>query len=148
MDASSNRIPTALWIILGLTAIFYAITYLAVLTNNPEAIHQHGELSHREAALHLLEHGEYPVTHRLPLYPILMALLYAIFGTHTDVPLIVVLAFTSLTTIYLAYLIGKRLFGQTSGLIAAGLLALEMHLLHEHPAVPRHPQQLRLGQRK
>ena len=108
----------------------YGITYFAVLTNNPDAINGHGEESHREAALHILEYGNYPSSHRLPIYPILIAILYKIFGIHNDIPLAFTVGFTSLTTIFLAYLIAEKLFNTRAGIWAAALLALELHLLH------------------
>lgn len=122
--------PKALFYILGIAALVYAITYYAVLTNNPEVIRSHGEQSHREVAMHILETGSYPVSHRLPVYPVLIVGIYSIFGLHNDIPLIMLLAITSLSTIFLAYLIAEKLFNRQAGLWAAGLLALEMNLLH------------------
>lgn len=130
LKATLQKYPEPLYYILGIAALVYAITYAFVLTNNPEAIRGHGEESHREVALHILDTGSYPVSHRLPLYPMLIALFYKIFGLHNDIPLIIFLGITSLTTIFLAYLIAEKLFDYRAGLFAASLLALEMNLLH------------------
>ena len=117
------------FLILGLAVIIYGVTYFMVITNNPAAIRQ-GEDSHRSIAIYLLEHGEYPASHRLPLYPILIAGVYRVFGVNNDLPLIILLGVMSLATIFLVYLIGQRLFGRKAGLLASILLAFEPHLLH------------------
>lgn len=70
--------------------------------------------------------NETPVTFRLPGYPLLLALLgNNVFG------MVVVQSLLSAVTILLIGLVGFRLFGQTAGLLAATLFAVDVNsILH------------------
>ena len=58
-----------------------------------------------------------------PMHALLIALGYELFGTH-DYTALYVDAFSGVVCVLLTYLIGRRLFGAATGLLAAGLLAV------------------------
>ena len=57
------------------------------------------------------------------IYPYLVALLYKVFGFHDILGRLVSIAF-SMGTVGMLYLLGKRYYDQTTGLIAAGVFAV------------------------
>jgi tetratricopeptide (TPR) repeat protein/4-amino-4-deoxy-L-arabinose transferase-like glycosyltransferase len=66
---------------------------------------------------------------RPPGYPYFLASLYTVLGDSYDVPRIVQMLL-GLANIYLAFLLGRRLFGDTVGLVTAGLMATYWGLLY------------------
>jgi 4-amino-4-deoxy-L-arabinose transferase-like glycosyltransferase len=73
--------------------------------------------------------GGQPTINRLPLYPILLYLIYAAAGEHLWA-VQVVQVFLAAVTAWLIFLIGKALFSGTVGLLAAAAFAMHPHLVH------------------
>lgn len=70
------------------------------------------------------------------LYPYLVALLYKIFGFHDFLGRLVSIAF-SMGTVGMLYLLGKRFYDATTGLIAAGVFAiLPMSVFYSRTFMP------------
>jgi len=89
-----------------------------------------GSERYKLLALNLLYHRSFswdlenPVTFRVPLYPLFIALLYSLFGINDKIVMLVQLLLSTVS-IYLVYLIGKRCFNLLTGVIASSLLALD-----------------------
>lgn len=87
------------------------------------------ELEYHRLAVNLLAGQGYvidpgtSITSRPPLYPVFLAAVYAVFGTHYEAMWYVQAVLKSLT-IFPVYCLGKRLFSPSIGLWAAGLYAL------------------------
>ena len=86
-------------------------------------------------ALQLLRHGNFIVpgssmdTFRTPGYPVFIAFIYAITGPWAPAVLLAQII-TGLASVYLVYRIGKLLFSEAAGLIAAILLCVEPDQLY------------------
>jgi 4-amino-4-deoxy-L-arabinose transferase-like glycosyltransferase len=63
--------------------------------------------------------------HRTPVYPLFIAFFYWLFGEQ-PLPIILAQIILSVLTVFITYLIGKKLLSETAGLIAAFLLAVSI----------------------
>jgi 4-amino-4-deoxy-L-arabinose transferase-like glycosyltransferase len=87
------------------------------------------ELEYHRLAVNLLAGQGYviepgtPITSRPPLYPALLALVYALFGPHDEAMWYLQAVLKSLT-VFPVYCLGKRIFTPSVGLWAAGLYAV------------------------
>lgn len=101
---------------------------------NPAAFMQPDSFGYRQLALNLLQHGvfsrneaapfEFEVF-RTPGYPALLALLYFLFGT-AQLPVVLVQALLGGLTGLVVFFIGRRLFSQETGVLAALFASLDM----------------------
>src|SRR5574341_120715 len=83
-------------------------------------------------AMNLLWHGQYslslrppyePSAYRVPWYPVFLASVFSIFGAHLNVALVANLVLLIIISV-LAFLIGRDLYGERVGLLAAFLCAI------------------------
>lgn len=120
------------WILLGLA--------LALRLGWAWQGHREGKIptasdDYETIALSLLERGEYattpgvPTAIREPVYPLLIAALYAPFGRRPGLVLFVH-ALLGTATCLLAWKLGTRLFGEKAGLIALAATALHPQLVY------------------
>ena len=79
-------------------------------------------LHHQHYAL-TTSSGDSLIASRMPGYPLFMAAIYAIAG-ESAVAVLVVQAFIGAAIVWLTYLLGRR-FGENTGLLAAGLAAID-----------------------
>lgn len=92
------------------------------------------ELQYQEIATNLVAGEGFALDGRLtswrpPLYPALLAALYTMSGTTDPMVARIFQALLSLGTALLAYGLGRRLFGESTALVAAGLVAFYPSLL-------------------
>jgi len=71
------------------------------------------------------ERPDVPQTFRTPGLPMLLVLIYSVFGV-SFIPVVVLQIFLSIGTIILTYLTAKKLWGDRIGIIAAGFLCLDI----------------------
>ena len=126
-----RRYRSTLLAILGV-ALFVRLLLFASLTGTLELTAD--ELQYRDIAVSLAEGRGFllegkPTSWRPPLYPAVMALVSRLTGT-TDPHAVRILQLAlSLVTVLLVYLLGRRLFGERVGLIAAGIVAVYPSML-------------------
>lgn len=108
------------------------------LTHPPEPIWPDGNRYNKIAA-HVLSEGEYPAheSRSAPLHPLMLALVYGVFGFHGMTARVVTSIFGA-TTCLVLYGLGKRLFSREAGLVAAMVLAIyPLHVylsgIYEYP---------------
>jgi 4-amino-4-deoxy-L-arabinose transferase-like glycosyltransferase len=94
---------------------------------HPERIYLPDSQTYLTPALKLLSTGLYPAdaAYRTPLYPFLIALVYALGGAH---PLLVILvqAFLGTLVVFLTYRLGVRLLPRPAALVGALLIAIDL----------------------
>jgi len=93
---------------------------------------------YHKLALQLLNHGTFRIpesdldTFRTPGYPFFIYLIYLLFGVKPHL-ILAAQIFINLASVYVIYLIGKKLFNERTGLISAFLLCLEPdHIYYEY----------------
>jgi tetratricopeptide (TPR) repeat protein len=117
----------------GLTAVAFVLRAAQVLLMSDLAVNPHWLHPVMDAAVYdsmargLLE-GTWPPASApffaAPLYPYLLAGLYAVFGTDQQLPVLLVHALVSATGAGFAGLIAARLFGRPTGWLAGALYAI------------------------
>src|SRR5437773_1926650 len=131
-----DRLATGLWSPLSLILLTGCLLRLALwLWFEPLPIHIWDEGEYHQLAVSLAERGEFAyrpgvlTSHRPPLYPSFVALVYKLFGVG-NVPAVRLLqAGLSLATVYLVYDLGRQLYGRRVGLLAGGLYCFYPSLL-------------------
>jgi hypothetical protein len=123
-----------LWIffVLGLILRLALVMYVSPF---PERYIQADAVGYNQLAINVLAgHGfsqvarapYLPDNFRTPGYPLTIAAIYALFGYHPDYVLLLQVLLGTLTILF-AYFIAKQLGNNTTGLIAAALVAISPH---------------------
>jgi hypothetical protein len=71
-----------------------------------------------------------PTAHWSYLYTLYLATVYALFGVHPLIPRLMQAIIAGILHCWLAWRIGRRIFGSTTGLIAAGLSAVYIYFFY------------------
>jgi len=71
---------------------------------------------------------DHPELYQAPLFPLLLALFFTVFGA-TEVVVAAASALCHLAALLMVYLLGRRLFGHTAGALAAVLVAVNLQLV-------------------
>ena len=112
------------WILIGvliISALFHYV-YIWQLRQTPYISHPLVDAeTYHQKALNLLENGWLGdrIFFQAPLYPYLLAILYKLFGQNIET-ILWLQASSSIFSIYLIYLIGKRLFNIGVGIVSSG----------------------------
>lgn len=111
---------------------FCLVVYPA-LSNVPSA---QGHDRYEDIARNLLHGSGYaldpagpPTIKRLPLYPLFLYVIYAVAGEHRWAVQLVQACLAGVTA-WLIFLIGRSVFSETVGLLAAALFSVHPHLVH------------------
>ena len=83
--------------------------------------------------------ANHPTAHWSFLYPLYLAGVYAIAGYHPIIARILQAVIAGVLSVWLVYLLGKRLFSKTVGLIAAGLTAVYAYFIFYDAALMTQP---------
>ncbi len=83
--------------------------------------------------------ANHPTAHWSFLYPLYLAGVYAIAGYHPIIARILQAVIAGVLSVWLVYLLGKRLFSKTVGLIAAGLTAVYAYFIFYDAALMTEP---------
>ena len=144
VNHTENRITKILVVILALSAALRLVASFALgnqVTSLPGTFDQ---ISYHNLALRLLGgHGftfgeswwpltaaNAPTAHWSFLYTFYLTVVYAIFGPHAVIARFIQAVVVGLLQPYLAFLIGKRIFNPTVGLLAAGLTAVYIYFIY------------------
>lgn len=96
---------------------------------------RHDETDYNTLAVNLVEHHEFALTRgvptslRPPLYPVLVAGIYELFGTENWRAVRIVQALMSLITVCIAFRLGSNAYSREVGLLAAGVMCFYPSLL-------------------
>jgi 4-amino-4-deoxy-L-arabinose transferase-like glycosyltransferase len=130
-DSHFRRVPTTLLVILTV-GLFVRIAILMLYGNQPM---RHDETDYNTLAVNLVEHGEFaltpgvPTSLRPPLYPVLVAGFYELFGTENWFAVRIAQALLSLITVCVVFRLGSNVYSQKVGLLAAGVMCFYPSLL-------------------
>jgi 4-amino-4-deoxy-L-arabinose transferase-like glycosyltransferase len=130
-DSAFTRVPTTLLVIL-VVALFIRIAILMLYGNQPM---RHDETDYNTLAVNLVEHHEFaltpgvPTSLRPPLYPLLVAGIYDLFGSENWRAVRIAQALLSLVTVYVVFRLGSNAYSRQVGLIAAGIMCFYPSLL-------------------
>lgn len=80
-----------------------------------------------------------PTAHWSFLYPLYLAAVYGVVGFHPLVARIIQAVIAGLLSTLLVYHLGKKLFGETVGLVAGGLVAVYAYLIYHDAALMTEP---------
>lgn len=117
---------TLLIIICLALALLLRVALLASTQGDLERAYEPDTVTYIEPALRLLRgEGFIDDGHRTPIYPFFIALIYKFFG-EKDLPVIVAQIILSVSTVYLTFQIGRKLFSESTGLLAAFFLAISI----------------------
>lgn len=117
-------------ILLGVALLARGLLF-AVLVRNPGRMERPDSITYLEPALQLLEnHGQYPAESawRTPIYPLFIALVYALLGKD---PLLILLAqmVVDSGSILLVYSLGLQLFEHKTAFLAALLAGISVEMI-------------------
>lgn len=135
------------WLLIGIlfVSLFLRVAMALYLGNEVKILPgTTDQLSYHHLALRLIDgHGftfgepwwpltgaNEPTAHWSYLYTFYVTVMYRVFGPNPLVARIVQVVVVSLLQPYLAYLIGRRLFGEWVGLAAAGLTAVYVYFIY------------------
>lgn len=138
-EAVAGRWPQrVIWLILIAALVMRLWLWSVVAETDPSRFLRPDSASYLDAAAALAEIGRFAVSpdrpatpqhFRTPGYPLYLAALYRLAGGN-DVSLIALSQIAlSLLTIFLVFWLGRRLWNDTIGALAAGLLALDLPTL-------------------
>lgn len=98
-----------------------------VAVSHPERTFQPDSQSYLDPALKLLSNGVYPAdsAYRTPLYPFLIALVYAL-GGQNSLLVILVQVFLGTLVVFLTYGVGVRILPRPAALIGALLISIDL----------------------
>ena len=125
---AENRKVILITILIVALAIRLAAVFLAPVPVEKDA------WEYDQIAMHILKNGSFaiyegvPTSHRAPLYPVFLSAVYLFFG-HSHQAARVAQAFLSTGVCVLVYLVAKRIYGATVGLLSALLVAFHQSLL-------------------
>jgi len=149
MSAPDHRRRTTLALILAISVALRVATALYLGTNLAGDPGTADQVSYHTLALRLLEgHGftfgepwwpmtraGAPTAHWSYLYAGSLLLIYRLFGPSPMGPRLIQAVLTGILLPWLTYALGRRLFGSTAGLAAAGLAALYAYFVYYAPAL-------------
>jgi 4-amino-4-deoxy-L-arabinose transferase-like glycosyltransferase len=130
-DSALTSVPTTLLVIL-VVGLFVRIVILMLYGNQPM---RHDERDYNAIAVNLVEHHEFAITPgvptslRPPLYPVLVAGVYELFGTENWHAVRIVQALMSLITVCIVFRLGSNAYFREVGLLAAGIMCFYPSLL-------------------
>jgi len=129
LSAKSSQNKRDFWLLTGIILIGLALrgVMFAVAVAHPERTLSPDSQSYLDPALKLISHGAYPAdsAYRTPLYPMLIALVYALGGQN---PLLIILAQVLLGTlvVLLTYHLGVRILPKPAALIGTLLISIDL----------------------
>ncbi|HTR82764.1 MAG TPA: glycosyltransferase family 39 protein [Bacteroidota bacterium] len=112
--------------LLGILAVALALRCAAIAVYHSPLVSDDKDYV---AIAHSIVHGDgialdgKPTAYRLPGYPLLLACSYSLFG-ETNLPIKILQALADVGSCMLLFLLGRRLFSEKIGLVAAAILAL------------------------
>jgi hypothetical protein len=115
------------WILL--LALVLRLALVAVVAAHPERALTFDSGSYTDFAQHMFDHGGQWAANvqRTPVYPTLLAILYALFGKGCVTPVLIVQAFISVGSVWLtARLVRDLRLGESAALVAAALMAVSV----------------------
>ncbi|MGD0612473.1 MAG: glycosyltransferase family 39 protein [Anaerolineales bacterium] len=129
MIANSSQNKRDLWLLTGIILIGLALrgVMFAVAVSHPERTFQPDSQSYLDPALKLLSNGAYPPdsAYRTPLYPFLIALVYALGGQNSLLVILVQVLLGALV-VFLTYCLGVRILPKPAALIGALLISIDL----------------------
>lgn len=149
MKNKTNRRWLAGIIIVAVALRLAAAIYLGEAIDTPSQARIQDQVSYNALAQSLLAGKGYsfpvnwypftpaetPTAHWSFLYPLYLAAVYAVFGFHPLAARIIQAVIAGLLSTLLAYQLGKKLFGETVGLVASGLVAVYAYLVYHDAAL-------------
>ena len=105
---------------------------LHLTSADPAATRSPDTPSYVVPAKSLLDHGRFdaasnpgePMFLRTPGYPVFIATVYAVFGRH-ETAVLVAQVLLSVLTLWVAFVVAARLFGEAAGIVSAAVLGLD-----------------------
>jgi 4-amino-4-deoxy-L-arabinose transferase-like glycosyltransferase len=128
-EAATSRVVRRPWLVLGWILVFCLVTragwVLHLENTDPSRTWSSDTWSYFQPAQYFAHAGEFPATMflRTPGYPALLGVVFAIWNSETV--FLVIQVFLSCVTVFACYWIAARLWGTTTGLVAAGITAVE-----------------------
>jgi 4-amino-4-deoxy-L-arabinose transferase-like glycosyltransferase len=125
-QVTANAFPRSLGMIL-VAGLVLRLALVVWFQGQPLFIHD--ERDYDTLGVNLARHGEFtfepgvPTSLRPPLYPAGLALLYRLGGEHNHTAVRVVQSLLSLATVWLVFLLTRRIYDERTALYAAGLCA-------------------------
>src|SRR5215813_7319119 len=129
-NPSAQRWSVVLVVLLGLLLRLYAAWLINQYQPDNPARLIGDEPGYNNSALELLRGEGFTWLGRVPLYPVWLASVHWLTGTSYHA-LRYAQAFLGTTTVLLAYLLGRRVFGHTVGLLTALLTAASYVLIQQ-----------------
>jgi len=128
-----NQSRKWLLVVLVLAALLRLLVF-AIVYPDETRFRQPDSGGYDRPAVTLAEHRAYsisgnspfePYVHRVPVYSVFLAFVYAILGYHPPMAILFQIAM-NLVTLYVTYRIGMMLFNRAVGIMAAGALAVDV----------------------
>ena len=127
--AHSSKNKRDRWLLAGIILIGLALrgVMFAVSVAHPERTLQPDSQSYLAPALKLLSNGAYPAdsAYRTPLYPFLIALVYALGGQNSLLVILVQVLLGTLV-VFLTYALGVRILPKPTALIGTLLISIDL----------------------
>jgi 4-amino-4-deoxy-L-arabinose transferase-like glycosyltransferase len=126
IPAEQRSASRALWLILAAGLLLRLVLWLWFIPLEPQIVDEH---HYSLLARNLVEHGEFafepgsPTSIRPPLYPFLVAGVYAVAGVENYPAVRLLQVILSIVNVWLVYLLGREAFSARVGLWSAAMFA-------------------------
>lgn len=129
----STAEPNARWLppsLLAVLVIGLALRVLVAAWLHGEPLYVWDERDYDMLAVNLVRHAEFafesgqPVAIRPPLYPVLVAIVYHLTGEHNFTAVRLLNAALGAFTVYIVFLLGRRIYEEKTAIAAAAICAL------------------------